>query len=281
MMEREPTSRKEQSNSPFHLFILLLFFFTSWGCKNTNPQATPANLHSIRSAYLQQYGETHNLMHFVEYLADRTDIKGKKDSLLYHFLDEIVTEKEGWMGINEETLEYFVKDFEAYFITYYPNSDFKDKIATLLSSYYINPEPNFAFNLQLNKLNGEKVLLREFIGKPVVLDFWATWCVPCMKQIPFFEKVKDEYKNEEVVFLTVNMDETTEKWKNFVEKKNPKYEITTRLPAGNEDRQATAIGVISLPAYLFVNKEGKLICADGPKPQSFTFSALINLMLSE
>ena len=90
-----------------------------------------------------------------------------------------------------------------------PNSQIKDPMRFTLSS-----------------LSGEKLHLSSLLGKVIVLDFWATWCVPCRQQHPLYEQVKEKFKDTgDVVFLSIDTDEdhslvkpfmAAEKWTNQV-----------------------------------------------------------------
>ena len=60
--------------------------------------------------------------------------------------------------------------------------------------------------------------LSDYKGKVVVVDVWATWCGPCVKEMPFFKKLKDEFEGKEVVFMGVSVDENKFKWEAYMKK---------------------------------------------------------------
>ncbi len=64
------------------------------------------------------------------------------------------------------------------------------------------PAPPFA----LLDLNGNKVSLSDYKNKVVILDFWATWCPPCIKEIPHFIELYKEYKNQGLVIVGISLD---------------------------------------------------------------------------
>jgi thiol-disulfide isomerase/thioredoxin len=61
-------------------------------------------------------------------------------------------------------------------------------------------------NFKLRDLNGKTVQLSDFKGKPVVLDFWATWCQPCRDSIPGMVKLQKDYAHKGLVILAISLD---------------------------------------------------------------------------
>ena len=64
-----------------------------------------------------------------------------------------------------------------------------------------------AENFTLKNLNGEEVSLSDFEGKVVILDFWATWCPPCVKEIPHFNELVKKYGEKGLVILGISVDQ--------------------------------------------------------------------------
>ena len=119
-------------------------------------------------------------------------------------------------------------------------------------------ETNLAPDFTVYDMEGNAVSLSDFRGKPVVLNFWASWCGPCRSEMPDFQKIYEEYK-EDVVFLMVNLtdgsQETVETVTSFIEKSGytfPVY-VDTDLDA------ARAYSVNSVPRTYFINAEGKSV----------------------
>ncbi len=63
-------------------------------------------------------------------------------------------------------------------------------------------------DFSLYGLNGEKVSLKDYRGKVVILHFWATWCKPCKEEMPTIEKMHREFKDKNLVILTVSIDKS-------------------------------------------------------------------------
>jgi cytochrome c biogenesis protein CcmG/thiol:disulfide interchange protein DsbE len=110
-------------------------------------------------------------------------------------------------------------------------------------------KPIELIQLDLVSRNGEKVNLQT--GKPIVVNFWATWCVPCVKEFPEFEELNAKYADK-VNFVMVSDEEMT-KIENFKAKKH--YKLNMLRSTKTFDKY----GLTAKPATYFYNSEGKLI----------------------
>lgn len=118
-----------------------------------------------------------------------------------------------------------------------------------------------AENFSVTDGNGNIVQLSDFLGKPIVINFWASWCPPCKEEMPDFNKVYGEVKDD-VVFMMINATdgqrETIEKAKAYLEKDG--YDFPVYFDTENQNAQYT-YGVSALPSTLFINKEGNIVSA--------------------
>ena len=106
--------------------------------------------------------------------------------------------------------------------------------------------------------DGNAVQLSDFFGKPIVLNFWASWCGPCQNEMPYFDAVYQQYDGD-VLFLMVNMTdgnrETVAKASGFIENYGYQFPVyyDTDMDAAN------TYGVYSLPTTYFISKDGILM----------------------
>jgi peroxiredoxin len=101
-------------------------------------------------------------------------------------------------------------------------------------------------------LDGNQVSLSNFRGKAVFVNFWATWCPPCRAEMPEMEAVYQEYKNKDVVVIGVNVLESEDDVRQFVEQGG--YSWTFLLDVSGE--VAANYEVVSIPASFFIDREG-------------------------
>jgi len=119
-------------------------------------------------------------------------------------------------------------------------------------------EPALAPDFTAMDSEGNFVSLSDFIGKPVILNFWASWCSPCKSEMPDFDAAFQQY-GEDIQFMMVNMtdgsQETTESATAFIAESGYSFPVFFDV----EYSAAMAYGVTSIPATYFVNAEGNLV----------------------
>ena len=109
-------------------------------------------------------------------------------------------------------------------------------------------------------LQGRNVTLSDYKGKVVLLDFWATWCPPCRKEIPGFVELYNTYKSRGLMVIGVSMDdiEDTADVKRFAEQLKIDYPIL--LGFGRDDDLKPVFGELPLPTSFVIARDGR-ICA--------------------
>lgn len=120
-------------------------------------------------------------------------------------------------------------------------------------------------------------ILKKHRGKVIYIDFWASWCAPCRASFPSYKTLKNEYKNKEVVFLFVSIDDDVESWKNAEIKEgltNSTLALNYPVATFYQDLQLK-----SVPRYLVFDKFGKLAHQSAPSPGSEEIRSLLNKLL--
>ena len=112
-------------------------------------------------------------------------------------------------------------------------------------------------DFEMTFLDGGTASFEEYRGKKVLLNFWATWCGPCVGEMPAFQKLADEYP-EELVILAVNCSEAQSTVQKFNQSKG--YTFPIILDADGAI-QAIFGGVTSLPLTVIIDEEGYIVTA--------------------
>jgi len=115
-------------------------------------------------------------------------------------------------------------------------------------------EPAPSINLAL--LNGGLLALESLRGKVVIVDFWATWCVPCLSEIPMFNQLKKDYQPRGVEVVAISLDEEgATKVKPFLKAHPMDY---TQVIGDQSTASAFNVSADTLPVTLLIDKEGRI-----------------------
>jgi peroxiredoxin len=101
-------------------------------------------------------------------------------------------------------------------------------------------------------LDGQEISLDQLEGKILVMDFWATWCPPCVKSVPELKELTKKYPSSKLVLISFSADSDQQAWRDFISKKDmewPQY-------WDHDGRIRNAFGVSAFPTYIVVDQEG-------------------------
>jgi len=138
-------------------------------------------------------------------------------------------------------------------------------------------------DFQMEDRTGKIYTLKDFKGKIVVIDVWASWCIPCIKEIPAIKKMSEKYANRgETVFISVSVDEFRKDW---IEKGLSISGLENKqfwANGGFESTLAKSYAITSVPRFIIIDPDGLIINIDGPKPSQISeFSVIIDQALSK
>jgi len=127
----------------------------------------------------------------------------------------------------------------------------------------------------LRDTSGTFVTLESFKGKIIFLDFWATWCGPCVAEIPHTKKLIKQFKEDSsIVFISISLDGDETKWKEIVQKRSLTGIQLISLK-GKESDIIQSYSVNAIPRYMIVGKEGEFIDQDAPRPSNKKLDKLL------
>jgi cytochrome c biogenesis protein CcmG/thiol:disulfide interchange protein DsbE len=139
-----------------------------------------------------------------------------------------------------------------------------------------NTDANMAPDFTLTAIDGKDVQLSDYLGKVVIIDFWATWCPPCKAEIPGFVELYEQYADAGLEIIGISLDQgDLSVVSNFVKSYNVNYPIVYY----KDEVIMNYGGIRSIPTTFVVDREGKIVeRLVGYKPKEF-FEKLIKSIL--
>ena len=105
---------------------------------------------------------------------------------------------------------------------------------------------------------GNQVCLSDFKGKPVIVNFWASWCGPCKREMPAFQQAWETY-GDRVEFLLINLTDNNQETLDSAKQFLASTEYTFPVYFDTQLSGASAYGVVGIPATYFIDKDGLLV----------------------
>ena len=197
---------------------------------------------------------------FDSVLTDKLLSTDVKHFLLYKYYEDIAT-------------NFSKIDSKKYYIKLNSKIVDKDILTKIKERYLIN------FNDKINNLNGtllitidkKNIKLKDLIekqkGKIIYIDFWASWCAPCLKLMPDSKKLMNDFKNKDIIFIYISIDKDSDKW--IKANKNEKLGNNSFLAINYpEAKFYEKLKLKSIPRYILFDKKGELIHENAPSPDS-------------
>ena len=135
-------------------------------------------------------------------------------------------------------------------------------------------------NFSLPAVDGKIVSMKDLQGKIVLVDVWATWCVPCRAQIPHLKKLEEEFKGTDIAFVSISVDDSlsVEKWKNMIVKESLGG---IQLIASGKNDFTKFYKIEGIPRFMIFDREGKIVNVDAPRPSEKELKILLENLLKK
>ena len=192
-------------------------------------------------------------------------------SLLNSFYTKIGTRK-------ERSKDYL--DLIKRITTYEPFIEAAEKRYQEVSAFKSLVKGSISPKFSYESIEGNTVHLDDFKGKYVYIDIWATWCAPCIKQVPYLKKLEETYQDKDIVFVSISVDKESSKpiWKQMVfEKALGGIQLFADQSFDSDFMEAYSVN--SIPRFILIDPEGKIIDVEAPRPSFDKTKQLLDELL--
>ena len=107
-------------------------------------------------------------------------------------------------------------------------------------------------DFQLQNLDGQTISLGDLRGKPVLVNFWTTWCPPCRSEMPFLQQIYEEWSDTGLVLLAVDSGESQARVKEFLETRS----LSLPVLLDTDNRVAQKYNIRGIPTTFFIDRDG-------------------------
>lgn len=194
-----------------------------------------------------------------------------------------------YLGMNDDdfntTTNNFVKEFNAELDkkSNVLDSSFVAKEKADIEEFRTNMEAQHQEQLEINaklgqgkpspdfkgytNYNGGTSSLADFRGSYVYIDVWATWCVPCIYEIPFLKKVEKQYEDKNIKFMSISADQPKDeqKWRDMIKDKDL-HGIQLLADNATESQFLMDYYIYGIPRFILLDPEGNIVSYDAPRP---------------
>jgi len=150
----------------------------------------------------------------------------------------------------------------------YPKSEYLSLLDEKLAFKKKISTGNMAMDFDINTVDGKHMKLSDLKGKVVYVDFWASWCGPCMGEMPYAKKIEEKYKGKDVIFLYVSIDADEASWKKKMNELQLDGIHMRDGDGGWNGTVATMYGVQGVPSYFLIDKKGQYAVDATPRPSA-------------
>lgn len=118
-------------------------------------------------------------------------------------------------------------------------------------------------------------ILSKNKGKVILLDFWATWCAPCIEELPYLDSLCKDLINRGFVAVGISIDRETLKWQKWILKSTVGSAKENYLLINQKSPYTDQYNITAIPRYILIGKDGNIISADAPRPSDPALKKLV------
>ena len=199
----------------------------------------------------------------MNYIGEHFDNEKVRESLIHHLAFTYVE------GNGTDNIADLQNIYYAYVTSPSLNAIFKQACAKWDKAAVGRPSPDF----KGEDINGKQMSLRDFRGKYVYIDMWATWCGPCQKELPSLKKLEEKYAGRNIVFVGLSIDADKAKWEARVKSGEL---CGTQLYIGRGSKFQADYRISGIPRFILLDPNGRIVNPDMTRPSSEDTEKILN-----
>ncbi len=199
----------------------------------------------------------------MNYIGEHFDNEKVRESLIHHLAFTYVE------GNGTDNIADLQNIYYTYVASPYLNALFKQACAKWDKAAVGKPSPDF----KGVDVNGKQMSLKDFRGKYVYIDMWATWCGPCQKELPFLKKLEEKYTGRNITFVGLSIDADKAKWEARVKSGEL---CGTQLYIGRGSKFQADYRISGIPRFILLDPNGRIINPDMTRPSSEDTEKILN-----
>ena len=214
------------------------------------------------------------IISYFDYLAFKQNIEGNKEKLFF-----VLTETDKKIHISEIKVQIAHEFIENYIGENTWNDEIIEKLKNKINpdSYSLYAEiaselkplsdgaksPDF----QLYDKRHMEYSLNNFEGNYIYMDVWTSYCPPCLKEVPYFEQLKQKFRGYNIIFISVSLDRKENEWLSAVSKFNmTDYQLRPEKDWSSDFVNDFSLNYYGIPHYVLIDSQGVMVKSNAPKP---------------
>lgn len=220
-------------------------------------------LYKYEVEYLRKNQSIESIPDFLKFIEQKTDNKDLADFLKANYLKALIESPSYWQKhekiFNTEILSEVLKTEE--------KNIYHSLIEKSTSNFYASQNGQTAYLFDAEDKFGNGINLKNFSGKVIFIDVWATWCGPCLNHRPKVLEFAEKFENrDDVEIILISVDSSKEKWLSFLEKENENLGKNLFIENGMRTDFGNNYNIKSIPRYILIGKDGKIINSNINEP---------------
>lgn len=237
-------------------------------CNLHKSQAISKDLESIKNQNLVDQKKLYSLIKNDEKLPKLT-----RNYLLYLTLKDLIS----YNGATIADIKYYLDDYSQF-------THDSARLKSLKNEYKIEFSESYRLALISTdeKETDFNALLKQFKGKVIYVDFWASWCAPCRHAMAYALKLRKDYKGKDVVFIYLALNDKLPDWKKAIQAEEINVNGNNYLVVNSKtSAMLKELKIQAIPRYLLYNKKGELVYKNAPGPADNNTRSILDKLINE